>query len=81
MFKVLIAADELRLQEIVDYLQKYLIEENLTEKSIYEAGLVDYSVVKKYIRHFFQGRHFYSSRLWALIMLHMWVKSGKEINS
>ncbi len=60
---------------------KYLIEENLTEKSITEAGIVDYAVVKKYIELFFKGRNFYSSRLWSLIMLHMWVKSGKEINS
>ena len=28
LFKVLVAADELELQELVDYLQNYLIENN-----------------------------------------------------
>jgi asparagine synthase (glutamine-hydrolysing) len=59
---------------------KYLIDENLTEKNVNEVGIVNYASVKKYIDLFLGGRHFYSSRLWALIMLHMWAKSAMKNN-
>ncbi len=60
---------------------RYLIEENLSEKIITEAGIVRYSVVKKYIHDFFEGRYFYNSRIWSLIVLHLWIKEQKQYHN
>ncbi len=54
----------------------YLIEENLSEKVIQNAGVVDYKAVKKYIDAFYNGRYFYSSRIWSLIVLHSWLRKN-----
>lgn len=56
---------------------KYLVEENLSEKIVLEAGVVEYSVVKKYLDDFYAGRYFYSSRIWSLIVLHSWLRKNK----
>ena len=57
----------------------YLIEENLSEQVVNEAGIVRYPIVKKYIHDFFNGRYYYNSRIWSLIVLHLWMKEQKKI--
>ena len=56
----------------------YLIRENLSEKIVRDAGVVNYTVVKKYIDDFYGGRYFYSSRIWSLIVLHSWLRKSNS---
>ena len=57
---------------------KYLIDEFLSEHVIRQAGIVRYPVVKKYVDEFMNGRYYYSSRIWSLIVLHQWINEQKE---
>lgn len=55
---------------------KFLVEENLSEKTITSFGIVKYKKVKELVREFENGKKYLFNRLWVLIVLHKWLKKN-----
>lgn len=53
---------------------RYMIEENLNKSSVESAGLVRYELVKQLIDRFDKGEDYLFTRVWALVILHEWIK-------
>lgn len=53
---------------------RYLIDENLNEQTVNEAGLVKWSVVDKLKGSFLVGEDYLYHRIWILIVIHKWYK-------
>jgi asparagine synthase (glutamine-hydrolysing) len=54
---------------------KYMIDENLNQKTIETIGVVKYSVVQNLISRFLKGENHLYNRIWLLILLHKWMKN------
>jgi asparagine synthase (glutamine-hydrolysing) len=52
----------------------FLIDEMLSKEVIEKFNIVNYSYVEQLKREFLNGKDFYYSRLWLLIILHKWMK-------
>ena len=52
----------------------FLLNDVLNEKSVNEAGLVNWAVVYQLKRQFAQGHAHLYNRLWLLILLHLWTE-------
>ncbi|HWB62267.1 MAG TPA: asparagine synthase (glutamine-hydrolyzing) [Chitinophagales bacterium] len=66
---------------LVKWLRKdlhYLIEQFLNEETISGCGVVDYKKVDTLIKRFDKGEDFLYNRLWALILLHKWMKGHAQ---
>lgn len=62
---------------LVHWLKKelhYLIENYLNEEVIQTCGVVQYTAVKRLVQQFEAGEDYLYNRLWALIVLHKWMK-------
>ncbi|WP_026462938.1 asparagine synthase (glutamine-hydrolyzing) [Adhaeribacter aquaticus] len=57
---------------------RYLIEDYLNEKVIGHHGVVQYSLVHKLKKEFFDGKDYLYNRLWLLIMLHKWLEDFRK---
>lgn len=55
---------------------KYLVDNNLNEETIVSAGLVRFDEVEKLLNRFKLGEEYLFTRIWALIVLHEWVKQN-----
>ena len=55
---------------------KYLVDNNLNEETIVSAGLVRFDEVEKLLSRFKLGEEYLFTRIWALIVLHEWVKQN-----
>ena len=55
---------------------KYLVDNNLNEENIVSAGLVRFEEVEKILNRFKLGEEYLFTRIWALIVLHEWVKQN-----
>jgi asparagine synthase (glutamine-hydrolysing) len=55
---------------------KYLIEENLSEEIVTKYDVVKYSEVKNLISQFMNGVDYLYNRIWALIVLHNWLRKN-----
>ena len=55
---------------------KYLIEENLSEEIVNKYEVVKYSEVEKLIKQFMNGVDYLYNRIWALIVLHNWLRKN-----
>lgn len=56
---------------------RYLIADHLSEKSINTYGLIHYDYVQKLKAEFDAGRDYLYNRIWALIVLHKFLKEQK----
>jgi asparagine synthase (glutamine-hydrolysing) len=52
----------------------FLIEETLSKEVIEKYNIVNYSHVEQLKKEFLNGKDYYYSRLWLLIILHKWMK-------
>jgi asparagine synthase (glutamine-hydrolysing) len=52
---------------------RFLIEENLSKDIIEKFGFVNYTYVETLKNDFFNGKDYYYSRIWLLIVLHKWL--------
>jgi asparagine synthase (glutamine-hydrolysing) len=52
----------------------FLIDEMLSKEVIEKYNIVNYSYVEQLKKDFLNGKDFYYSRLWLLIILHKWMK-------
>jgi asparagine synthase (glutamine-hydrolysing) len=52
----------------------FLIEETLSREVIEKYNIVNYSHVEQLKKEFLNGKDYYYSRLWLLIILHKWMK-------
>ncbi len=52
---------------------KFLIDETLSEEIILKYNIVNYETVQQLKKNFLNGKDFYYSRLWLLIILHKWL--------
>jgi asparagine synthase (glutamine-hydrolysing) len=55
---------------------KYLIDNNLNEETIVSVGLVKFIEVKNLLDRFELGEDYLFTRIWALIVLHQWIKQN-----
>ena len=53
---------------------KYLVDNNLNKETIVSAGLVRFDQVERLLNRFKCGEDYLFTRIWALIVLHEWVK-------
>lgn len=53
---------------------KYLMDDYLSKEVVEDCGVVQWEVVKNLKSQFYSGNNYYYNRLWALILLHKWVK-------
>ncbi|MEO1050652.1 MAG: asparagine synthase (glutamine-hydrolyzing) [Bacteroidota bacterium] len=53
---------------------KYLLDNHLSKASIEQAGIVQYQVVDALKKRYLNGEDYLYNRLWALIILHKWLK-------
>ena len=51
---------------------RYLIDENLNEQIINDAGFVRFDETDKLVQEFLDGKDYFYNRVWALIALHKW---------
>lgn len=51
---------------------KPMLDKYLSKQKIEYAGLVEYSVVKKLIDQYLNGKTYYYNRVWSLLVLHWW---------
>lgn len=54
---------------------KYLIEENLNKQSIDSLGVFNFEYVDKITKSFYAGNDYLFNRLWALIIMQLWIKN------
>ena len=54
----------------------FLIDEILSKEVITTYNIVDYAYVEKLKKEFLNGKDYYYSRLWLLIILHKWLKKN-----
>jgi asparagine synthase (glutamine-hydrolysing) len=57
---------------------RFLIEENLSKAIIEQFGVVNYEHVESLKKDFFNGKTYYYSRLWLLIVLHKWLRRNSK---
>jgi len=50
----------------------YLIDKYLSREMIEQNGLLNYSVVQRYVKDFESGTDYYYNRIWNLILLNIW---------
>jgi asparagine synthase (glutamine-hydrolysing) len=55
---------------------RFLIEENLSEETITRYGIVQHKQVDMLVKEFFAGKNYLYNRIWALIVLHKWLKNN-----
>ena len=55
---------------------KYLIDNNLNKETVDSVGLVRFSEVENLLTRFKLGEEYLFTRIWALIILHEWVKKN-----
>ncbi|MCW3083764.1 MAG: asnB [Bacteroidetes bacterium] len=53
---------------------RFLIEDNLSKEVIGKYGVVKFEYVEQLKKEFFNGKSYYYSRLWLLIVLHKWLR-------
>lgn len=51
----------------------YLLEETLTKEIVSKYNIVNFDAVAQLKKDFFNGKDYYYSRLWLLIILHKWL--------
>jgi asparagine synthase (glutamine-hydrolysing) len=51
----------------------YLLEETLTKEIVCKYNIVNFDAVEQLKKDFFNGKDYYYSRLWLLIILHKWL--------
>jgi len=56
---------------------KYLLDIYLSEEIINKYGVINYNYTQKLIKQFFSGNNYLYNRLWALIVLHLWLENKK----
>ncbi|QSE98449.1 asparagine synthase (glutamine-hydrolyzing) [Fulvivirga lutea] len=54
---------------------KYLLDEYLSKEVVEDCGIVNWEIVRDIKTQFFSGRVFLYNRLWALILIHKWIKA------
>lgn len=52
----------------------FLMDEYLNKDRINKSGLVDPQIVHELVRNFRNGKHFLYKRIWALIVLEIWIE-------
>lgn len=52
----------------------FLMDEYLTKDRIKKSGLVDPEIVMELVKNFRNGKHFLYKRIWALIVLEIWLE-------
>lgn len=55
---------------------KYLIDNNLNKDIIEKYNIVSYNEVNLYINKFMNGEDYVFNRIWALVLLHRWLKKN-----
>ncbi len=58
---------------------RYLIDENLNQETIDEAGFVKFEEVDLIVQEFLNGKDYLYNRVWALIALHKWRKNQVDL--
>lgn len=53
---------------------KFMVDDNLSKANIESAGLVNYHNVKNLLDRFNNGEDYLFTRVWALVILHEWLK-------
>lgn len=54
----------------------HLIHDNLSKENIERYNLVNFEQVNFYVKEFLNGKSYYYNRVWALILLHDWLKKS-----
>ena len=64
------------LQKWLETDLKYLIDDNLNKVNIEAEGIVKYSEVEKLLTRFRAGEGYLFTRVWALVILHEWLRNN-----
>lgn len=64
------------LQKWLETDLSYLIDNNLSKDNVESVGLVKYDVVQKILTRFKSGEGYLFTRVWALVVIHEWLKEN-----
>lgn len=64
------------LQKWLETDLSYLVDNNLNEENVNNIGVVKYEELKKLLIRFKQGEGYLFTRIWAMIVLHEWLKEN-----
>lgn len=66
------------LQSWLDTDLSYLIDDNLNKSTVESIGIVHFEKVEELLRRYRGGEGYLFTRIWALIILHEWIKRNKN---